>query len=166
MKIYTVTATMALLMGSSAASVSSAIVLGDNVKCDLHEWTGSDMSKLTITEAARVVGVSRMTLYKHIKSGRLSVGKDQFGKPSIDASELVRVFGDLKGGVGHGLADVDSQNTALHAELKACREVLSMVRQELDRALEREAWLQARIESAEQKLLTGPDTKRRWWWPW
>ncbi|MBU2788074.1 helix-turn-helix domain-containing protein [Acidithiobacillus sp. VAN18-1] len=124
------------------------------------------MSKLTITEAAKVVGVSRMTLYKHIKSGRLSVEKDQFGKPNIDVSELIRVFGELRGDVGHDLSDVDSQNMTLQADLKACREVLSTVRQELERALEREAWLQARIEASEQKLLTGPDTRRRWWWPW
>ncbi|WP_312283754.1 hypothetical protein [Candidatus Igneacidithiobacillus taiwanensis] len=121
------------------------------------------MTKLTITEAAKVAGISRMTLYKHIKNGLISVEKDQFGKPGIDTSELIRVFGDLKGDLG---TDVDSKNMALQAELESCREMLSLVRQELDRALEREVWLKARIEASEQKLLASQETKRRWWWPW
>ncbi len=124
------------------------------------------MPKLTITEAAKVVGISRMTLYKYIKSGIISVEKDQLGKPKIDASELIRVFGDLKGELRHDSTYVDSKNMALQAELESCREMLSLVRQELDRALEREVWLKARIEASEQKLLASQETKRRWWWPW
>ncbi len=113
-----------------------------------------------------MVGISRMTLYKYIKSGLISVEKDQLGKPKIDASELIRVFGDLKGELGHDSTDIDSKNMALQSELESCREMLSLVRQELDRALEREVWLKARVEASEQKLLAGPETKRRWWRPW
>ncbi|WP_312284077.1 hypothetical protein [Candidatus Igneacidithiobacillus taiwanensis] len=37
---------------------------------------------------------------------------------------------------------------------------------QLAEAKEREEWLRSRIEAAEQKLLAGPETKRRRWWPW
>lgn len=54
------------------------------------------MTKVTISEAARRVGVARSTLLRHIKNGKVSkvIGKD--GKPSVDTSELFRVYGDLK----------------------------------------------------------------------
>jgi hypothetical protein len=45
------------------------------------------MAKLTITDAARVTGVSRMLLYRYIKSGKLSRTPDGL----IDTAELLRV---------------------------------------------------------------------------
>ena len=57
-----------------------------------------DKTKLTISEAARCVGVSRTTFYKHIKSKPITVGEDEDGKKYIDSSELVRAYnGKLKG---------------------------------------------------------------------
>ena len=44
------------------------------------------MAKLSVTDAARVAGVSRVTLHRHIKAGRLSRTPDG----SIDTAELVR----------------------------------------------------------------------------
>ena len=54
------------------------------------------MTQVTISEAARRVGIARSTLLRHIKNGKVSkvIGKD--GKPRIDTSELLRVYGDLK----------------------------------------------------------------------
>lgn len=46
---------------------------------------------LTVTAAAKAVGVSRTTLYEKIKDGTLSRTSD-----GIDTSELLRVFGQLK----------------------------------------------------------------------
>ncbi len=50
--------------------------------------------KYSISEASRIVGVTRKTLYKHIKNKPISVDKDENDRPIIDASELVRVYGD------------------------------------------------------------------------
>jgi len=44
------------------------------------------MAKLTITDAARVTGVSRMLLYRYIKAGKLSRTPDGL----IDTAELLR----------------------------------------------------------------------------
>ena len=50
--------------------------------------------KYSIAESARKVGLTRKTLYKHIKKKPISVEKDDNGNPQIDASELIRVYGD------------------------------------------------------------------------
>jgi hypothetical protein len=44
------------------------------------------MAKLTISDAARVTGVSRMLLYRYIKSGKLSRTPDGL----IDTADLLR----------------------------------------------------------------------------
>ena len=66
------------------------------------------MTQVTISEAARRVGIARSTLLRHIKNGKISkvIGKD--GKPSLDTSELLRVYGDLK------ISDTDDTSDALH----------------------------------------------------
>ena len=50
------------------------------------------MAKLNITQAAKVVGKRRATLYEHIKKGKLSRNSDG----TIDTSELIKVYGELK----------------------------------------------------------------------
>lgn len=55
------------------------------------------MATVSITQAAKLAGVSRSTLYrKYISTGQLSVISDHNGKKKIDTSELLRVFGELK----------------------------------------------------------------------
>ena len=50
--------------------------------------------KYTVNEAAKIVGATRQTIYRHIDSKPISVEKDDNGNQLIDASELVRVYGD------------------------------------------------------------------------
>src|SRR5215510_12178057 len=45
------------------------------------------MARLTITDAARVTGVSRVTLHRYIKAGKLSRSTDG----TIDTAELLRI---------------------------------------------------------------------------
>lgn len=49
------------------------------------------MSLVTISEAAKLTSLSTQTLYRHIKSGKLS--RDANGK--IQTAELIRVYGEL-----------------------------------------------------------------------
>jgi len=56
------------------------------------------MAKVSISEAARLAGISRPTIYKLMNSGRLnftSVVKAGRTVKSIDTSELIRVFGTI-----------------------------------------------------------------------
>lgn len=49
----------------------------------------------TISEAAIMAGVNRRTIYRYIKSGKLSATVSGDDKTVIDTSELLRVFGSL-----------------------------------------------------------------------
>lgn len=57
------------------------------------------MATVSISEAARLAGISRPTIYKLINSGKLnltSVVKAGKTVKTIDTSELIRVFGGLE----------------------------------------------------------------------
>ena len=55
------------------------------------------MAQVNITQAAKLAGVSRTTLYNtYIKSGQITVSKDKSGNKQVDTSELIRVFGELQ----------------------------------------------------------------------
>ena len=51
------------------------------------------MSKLTITEAIKVIPVSESTLRRDLKSGKVSFETDAKNRKQIDVSELTRVYG-------------------------------------------------------------------------
>jgi len=55
------------------------------------------MAQVSISEAARLTGRSRKTLHTYISNGKLTKVTDSQGKPKIDTSELIRVFGELSG---------------------------------------------------------------------
>ena len=56
------------------------------------------MALLSIADACRKAGISKPTMYNnYINSGKISVSQDNAGKRGIDPSELIRVFGTLKG---------------------------------------------------------------------
>lgn len=51
-------------------------------------------TKFSQSAASRITGKSRTTIAKHIRARKLSVEKDADGNTLIDASELIRVYGD------------------------------------------------------------------------
>ncbi len=51
-------------------------------------------TKHSISAAHRITGKSRTTISSHMKSGKLSYEENQDGEKVIDASELIRVYGD------------------------------------------------------------------------
>lgn len=53
------------------------------------------MANVSISEAARLAKVSRSTLNRHLKDGTISKHKDNAGRPYVDTSELLRVYGEL-----------------------------------------------------------------------
>ena len=54
------------------------------------------MTQLTVREAADKVGVTRQTIFKYIRQGKLSATLSRDGQKQIDVSELIRVFGELQ----------------------------------------------------------------------
>ena len=53
------------------------------------------MAELTLREAARQVGVSRQSVYRMVKDGRLTATVRHDGQKVVDTAELLRVFGSL-----------------------------------------------------------------------
>ena len=77
------------------------------------------MARVSISEAARLVKVSRPTIYKMINSGKLSytsVVKQGKDIKVIDTSELIRVFGSLDGVIDSVKYDVniDAKSTEVN----------------------------------------------------
>jgi excisionase family DNA binding protein len=53
------------------------------------------MARHTVSEAAKLAGVTRRTIYRHIKAGKLSATVTDGDSAVIDTSELLRVYGVL-----------------------------------------------------------------------
>ena len=60
------------------------------------------MALVTITQAAKLARISKQTLYRHVKTGKVSRRDDSM----LDTAELIRVYGELR-----QLDDVTSSKT-------------------------------------------------------
>lgn len=134
------------------------------------------MAKVTVSGAARLVGMSRQYLYKaYIHTGKISIERDSSGRPLVDTSELIRVFGELKGDVdifGDSerlhieTEDNDSVIEVMRAQLKAKDEALAILEKQMRTAEEREMWLRQQLERAQAVLVDQRPKERRWWKIW
>src|SRR4051794_3502618 len=97
------------------------------------------MAPLSLREAAQQVGVNKSTIFRAIKSGRMSAGRTEDGGFEIDPSELFRVFEprtsaepvakgpmrqDASGLSVEDATELRIRNERLEAQLAALREVL------------------------------------------
>ena len=123
------------------------------------------MAVVSISEASRLVGKTRQTLYNDRDSGKLSWTTLETGKPGIDTSELQRVYGQLKlNPVGQavrnvnfdsetdsGAASVDpTVHAVLETELKGAQQRIELLERML--ALEAAARRQ-QLESQRSELV-------------
>lgn len=124
------------------------------------------MPKLSISEAARQVPISRKTLYQHyINQGKISISKTDDGKPYIDLSELMRVFPSIQGKQVGVTVDTQQGNTLETAMLEEKIKGLELVLQEKEKLLGVKDELLA--NQKQQLLLLGFDSsskkKKRFW---
>jgi hypothetical protein len=112
------------------------------------------MSKVSISEAIRMAGISRSHFYsKYINKGVISVHIED-NKKTIDVSELIRVFGnvDIKNSSIEHVSTVE--NTVKHSDKdriielleKQLSEAISREKQLRDESQEREDWLKSQLE--------------------
>lgn len=119
------------------------------------------MAKLSISAAAKVFDVSRPTLQKHLKTGKISGKKDIDKRWKIDTSELARVY-QPRGEAGEKymptqLAPSSSNlQSGLKAEIEQLKRDLAVAE-----ALAEDRG--ARLDQA-MRVLEAP--KKRHWWPW
>ena len=117
------------------------------------------MTILTMTQAAKQAGISRSTLYRTIRAGRMSVVSLPTGGRGVDTAELMRVFGPLQSGT--------SQVTQIRtsSDIAVMRERCTMLEREIE-------WLRTELADAknektqllgmlEQRLLETPKGKHR-----
>lgn len=50
---------------------------------------------LNLTQAAAAAGITRRTLYNHINQGKVTASRDKKNNPSVEVSELIRVYGNV-----------------------------------------------------------------------
>jgi len=103
-------------------------------------------------EAARQAGVSKATIHRHIKAGKLSAVRKDDGSYSIDPAELFRVYPPTKRdetvSVRHSETAINTVET--DREIAWLRERIEELKQD------RDAWRQ----QAERLLLSGPEPKK------
>jgi hypothetical protein len=122
------------------------------------------MSKVSISEAARLTGKPRSTLHRHIGNGTLSKESDGQGKPVLDIAELERVYGPLlQADMKHNgvmLHSATSETVAANrAEIEGLRRENTLLRDQLeDVKRERQKWQEEADSWRKQAtaLLPGP----------
>ena len=128
------------------------------------------MTQLTVIEAAKLAGKDRKSIYRAIKSGRLSATKTEGGGTQIDVAELERCFGAL--GRGHGSATValpqsatgeeTARIAALEAECRLLREALESEKRLTDAKDAHIEDLRNAVRRLEDKRPAGNSP----WWKW
>lgn len=107
------------------------------------------MSKVSITEASKLVNISRATMYnKYIKTGIISV-ESVNGVKQIDTSELIRVFGNIQ----HLDNKIDNAYTDLDNEIDTTKDkIITILESQLSEARDREKWLMLQLEKTTHLL--------------
>jgi len=121
------------------------------------------MALVSISEAARLAGISRTHLYKkYLAEGILSKTQDEQGNSVIDTAEILRVFGKL-----HGDNTITSEiNTPLHQDLQSENSALKAKIEMMELLLQEK---EARINDLKDSIkLIGHDQhdqpkKKRFW---
>ena len=95
------------------------------------------MASHSVTEAAKLAGVTRRTIYRHIKAGKLSASVTDSDNTVIETSELLRVYGVLSQPEPEKVSTGSLENqpeyvTLLLAEMSQLREQISLLTSKVD----------------------------------
>src|SRR6202030_2837904 len=66
---------------------------------------GAQQMSYTLGQAAKAVGMSKTSILRSIKAGRISAGRDEFGQWSIEPCELHRVYSPMADDTGTGMEE-------------------------------------------------------------
>lgn len=123
----------------------------------------------SIKQAQGLTGKARSTLYRDMNTGRLSYRTESDNKRSIETTELIRVYGELRQDAtlsrdSHGQGDETHKvMSELVLEMRALREEVAGLKAELQevRRIEHKPEQKPEPETTETQPLV-PDT-RSWW---
>ncbi len=99
-----------------------------------------------LTKSAELVGISRMTLVRHLEKGKLSSTVDEFGKKGVEVSELIRCYGELKN------VDTDVTSTSDSTDGTNDNELIRELRDTIKDLRRDKSFLEGRILSCEDNL--------------
>jgi excisionase family DNA binding protein len=153
------------------------------------------MATLSLREAAEQTQTSKSTIFRAIKAGRLSAGRDHDGNFAIDPAELFRVYPrkadatvsaqpekraegqNAPASETSDAIELRIRNAQLEAQLNALREILEMEKQRAAREVaraeelkaERDRWAAA-LEASQRQITHLTDQPaaaeaRHGWWP-
>lgn len=110
------------------------------------------MNKLTVLQAAKLIGISRQHLYKkYINTGVLSTIKE-FDKLLIEFSELLRVFPDISldtlndNNLDNNLQFLTPKNDDFTNTLDSKNQIINILEKQLAESKIREEWLKTQLE--------------------
>jgi len=118
----------------------------------------------TLGTASKAVNVSKSTVLRSIRAGRLSATRIETGDWSIAGSELFRVFEPNRAGNGaverHATVDATA---ALEIEIVGLKQVADLLRAQLeDTRRDRDKW--ADVATVALRSLPPPAENRWVWW--
>mgnify|MGYP003462740084 FL=1 len=102
---------------------------------------------ITIQEIQKQWGISRATVYKHIKAGKLS----RLENGLVDLSEVLRVYGEPSKNTGRDKQAISGDNSDTH-ENRMLLEKIASLELQLVKAEEREEWLRGQVETAQETI--------------
>ena len=105
------------------------------------------MAKVNLSQAAKLTGKNRTTIWRHIHSGKLSIERDRDGLPFVDTSELIRVYGELEPIATNDTKKKPHQATYDYEDLIA---IVELLRKE-------QAEMKAEIENLTNRLSYTPE---------
>ena len=134
----------------------------------------------SLREAAQHAGVSKSTILRAIRSGRLSAARTEDAGYAIDPAELARVYRPQRAAgqaaersagqdaTGATVQDNAIDNAGLRAEVEGLRQLLAQMRDQLaDVKDDRDGW-RKQAEAAQRLLAAstpsaGSELRRSWW---
>ena len=129
-----------------------------------HDAQRGESTMLSLSGAAKTAGVSKSTIWRACKAGRVSFKRTDTGEFQIDAAELHRVFPfhatGANGKENHHATGLTQTETAIFdARITALRDMAEFMREHLeDVRKDRDAW-RAQAE-ANQRLVADARTRR------
>lgn len=101
------------------------------------------MASHSVTEAAKLAGITRRTIYRHIKAGKLSASVTGSDNTVIETSELLRVYGALS------QPETDKVSTGSHEKHP---EYVTLLLTEMSQLREQISSLTSKVDELQSKL--------------
>ncbi|MDO5758911.1 MAG: hypothetical protein Q4P24_15825 [Rhodobacterales bacterium] len=128
------------------------------------------MANLSIREAVKIYDVSRPTLTKALKEGKISGIKSDKGKWEIDHSELARIYQTRATNVDKDGKEVpvrfSTVNTSYSADIQHLKSALALAESRADAAEKLAQERADRIDDLRRMLPAPTQPRKRGWWPW